>query len=455
MKIKLPHNFEPREYQLPFLEAMDAGIKRAVLVWHRRSGKEKTCLNLLVKKTQERVGAYYYAFPELNQGRKVLWDGADKDGRRFIDHFPKQMVEGEPNNTEMKIKCKNGSLFQVIGADRFNSVMGTNPIGIVFSEYSLQNPSVWGYFRPILAENGGWAIFNFTPRGENHSYDIYNMAMANSKEWFAQLLSVNETKAIPQSILDQERKEIIHLHGNDALYLQEYECNFSVPLSGAYYASQIMDVYKEGRASNVPYEDRMPVDTWWDLGVNDQTSIWFTQSIGSELRMIDYYQNVGEGLPHYAGKLKEKGYVYKTHNAPHDIGVKELGTGKTRLETAKGLGIDFTVVPRVSIEDGIEASRSLFRKCWFDAKKCETGLNALKNYRKQYDDQRKCFLDHPYHDWTSNAADAFRYCAVGLNYKLSPTKGSYIKKEEVETKGWVGGAYVPVKPREPEYARNY
>lgn len=424
MTITVPYNFTPRPYQLPILRAMDQGCKRAVQVWHRRAGKEKTDLaGIVSKKMLERVGAYYYVFPEFAQGRKVIWDGADRDGFRFIDHFPKELLDGKPNDTEMKLRYKNGSLFQVIGSDRYNAVMGTNPVGMILSEYSLQDPSCWSYFRPILAENDGWAVFNYTPRGENHAYDLYEMAKADpfdpktGKGWFVQLLTVDETGAVRAEVLEQEKKEIVRLTGNDALYQQEYHCNFTVPISGAYYADQISKAYKEGRVGNVPHEQRLTVDTWWDLGFNDRMAIWFTQSVGQELRVIDYLEDSGKGLPFYIDKIKEKGYVYSKHTAPHDIDVHELSTGKTRRETASGLGINFEVAPNLHIIDGIEAVRLIFNKCWFDKERCKSGLNALKNYRKQWDDKRKTWLNNPYHDWSSNGSDAFRYMAVSLDMR--------------------------------------
>lgn len=397
---------------------MDSGFKRAVQVWHRRSGKEKTDLaGIISKKMLERVGSYYYVFPELLQGRKVIWDGADINGFRFLDHFPKELLAGEPNNTEMKLRYKNGSLFQIVGSDHYDSVMGTNPVGIVFSEYSLQDPSCWSYFRPILAENGGWAIFNFTPRGENHAYDLYELAKNDLKNWFCQLLTVDDTGAISKEVLEQERREIIRLHGNDALFLQEYYCNFTVPIAGAYYADNIIKAYADGRVGNVPHEPRVAVDTWWDLGINDRMAIWFTQSVGMETRIIDFYEASGFGLPHYISVLKEKPYVYSKHTAPHDIEVRELSSGKTRRDTARSLGIDFEVAPKLPVHEGIDACRSLFSSCWFDAKKCQAGLNALKNYRKQYDEKRKTYLNQPYHDWSSNAADAFRTLATALDFR--------------------------------------
>ena len=450
MEVTLPHKFEPRFYQIPLLAAMDSGFRRAVQVWHRKSGKEKTDWNIIVKKSQERIGNYWYIFPKLTQARKVLWEGIDQNGIKFLDHIPKQIIDGEPNSTLMVVRLKNGSTIQLVGSDTFDYSIGGNPVGVVISEYAITDPMVWAYIRPILANNGGWIIFNFTPRGENHAYDIYNLSKNDPKNWFCQLLTVEDTKAIPKEVLEQERREIIALHGNDSLYQQEYFCNFSVPIAGAYYAAQINLVYQEGRVGNVPYEDSVPVDTWWDLGVNDYMSIWFTQSVGVEVRVIDYYQNNGEGFPHYAGVLKERGYVYGTHTAPHDIKVQEMGTGRTRIETARSHGINFKICPKLPLMDGINACRSIFRKCWFDKTKCVDGLNGLKNYTKQFDEERKTYLDAPYHSWASHASDAFRTFGVMQKYEYSPTKAAYVQKEFSRQVGWNAGSYVPEWLNEPE-----
>jgi len=415
MEITLPFNYIPRPYQLPILSALDNGKKRIVWVSHRRSGKDKSCINIMAKKMFQRVGSYYYVFPTYNQGRKILWDGIDKEGKRFLDHFPKELIVGKPNDTEMKLRFKNGSLFQVVGADNINSIVGTNPVGVVFSEYSLIDPAAWGFIRPILAENDGWAIFVFTPRGENHAYDIYELAK-NSPDWHCQINPVSQTKVISQEILDQERVEIIRLNGDDALYQQEYECSFTVPIAGSYYANNVQQAFKDGRVGNVPHESRLTVDTWWDLGINDKMAIWFTQSVGQEIRVIDYYENTGQGFPHYIGKLQEKGYVYGIHTAPHDIEVRELSNGMSRRDTARNLGVNFQVCPKLPIYEGIDAVRGIFSRLWFDQKKCHDGLNALKNYRKQYDEKRKTYLNQPYHDWSSNAADALRILATGMTY---------------------------------------
>ncbi len=396
MKITLPHNFTPRPYQVPLLSALDGGIKRAVIVWHRRSGKDKTCLNYVAKKMLERPGAYYYVFPTYTQGKKILWDGIDKDGQKIIDkHFPKEFLDGKPNDTEMKLHVKGGALLQVIGSDNIDSIVGTNPVMVVFAEYSLQDPRAWAFVRPILAENDGIAIFNFTPRGENHAYDIFKLAKSDPGNWFCQLLTVDDTGVLSPEILVQEKREIEKIDGNDALYQQEYYCNFTVPIPGAYYAEHIMRAYQEGRVSGVPHDTRFPVYTFWDLGINDKMSIWFLQVIGNELHLIDYYECNGKGLDHYAKIVKEKSYVYEKHFAPHDIEVRELSTGVSRKDAAENLGIRFMVAPKLTVADGINATRSIFNRCWFDDVKCHDGINALKNFQTKDEYQKAVYPQDP------------------------------------------------------------
>lgn len=426
MTITLPHNYQPRTYQINLLKAIDSGYKRAVAIWHRRAGKDKTLINLIAKKMLERVGTYYYLFPTYSQGKKIIWNGMDRDGFKFIDHIPEE-IRRRTDNTEMIIELKNGSIFQVIGTDKIDSIVGTNPIGCVFSEYSLQNPKAWDFLRPILAENGGWAVFNYTPRGKNHGYDLYQMAKDNP-DWYTELLTVNDTKIITDEMIDAER-----VSGMDEdLIQQEFYCCFNAAIQGAYYSKQIKKAEEENRITNVPYEASLPVHTFWDLGVGDSTCIWFIQAVGKELRMIDYYEASGEGLPYYAKILKERGYVYGTHNAPHDIAVRELGSGKSRIETAKSLGIDFKIVKNISIEDGINAVRLVFDKCWFDATKCKQGLNALINYHKEYDENRKEYKNTAYHDWSSHAADGFRMFAVGYDNISNNDFNSIMSKNEQE-----------------------
>lgn len=227
-RIRLPFEFVPRPYQRPFFAAMEAGKLRAVLVHHRRAGKDKTMLNYMVKEMWKRVGTYHYVFPEYNQGRKVLWDGIDRDGFRFMDHIP-QIIRKDTNHTEMKITLKNGSVFQIVGSDKMDNIVGTNPIGIAFSEYPLQKTNVWDYYRPILAENGGWAIFGFTPRGMNHGWKILQQARENRDSWFSEVLTVDDTEVVPVDVLAQEKKEM-----PAALFRQEYYCEF-IEGAGAFF----------------------------------------------------------------------------------------------------------------------------------------------------------------------------------------------------------------------------
>uniref|UniRef100_A0A6M3IM29 Putative terminase n=1 Tax=viral metagenome TaxID=1070528 RepID=A0A6M3IM29_9ZZZZ len=363
----------------------------------------------------EQVGTYFYFFPTYNQGKKILWEGRDKDGFKFTDHIPEE-IRTRTNSTEMLIEIQNGSIFQVIGTDNIDSIVGTNPIGCVFSEYALQNPDAWRFIRPILAENGGWAVFNYTPRGKNHGFDLYQLAK-REKSWFVELLTVDDTKAISQEVLEQEKVEIIDDTGDDALFYQEYYCSFDAPMQGSYYGKQIIQLEKNKQITKVPHDETLMVDTWWDLGVADSTAIWFTQTVGNEIRVINYFEDSGEGLAYYIGKLNEMkdeyGYIYRYHHAPHDIEVRELGTGKSRYEVAQGLGIDFYIVPNIPVEDGINAVRSILKRCWFDQEKCKDGLNALMCYHKEWDDKRQEFKPKPYHDWSSHGSDSFRYLAVG------------------------------------------
>ena len=346
-------------------------------------------------------------FPTYAQAKKVLWDGRDREGFPFMGHIPHQIVKTS-NETELRKELVNGSAIQLIGTDNIDSVLGTNPIGCVFSEYAMQDPKAWDYMRPILRENGGWAIFDYTPRGKNHGYSLFRMAQSNP-EWFAERLTVDDTKALTPADIDKERREGM----SEELIQQEYYCSFEGVQFGAYYGKQLQQAESDGRIGKVSYETELGVETWWDLGIGDSTTIWFTQSVGREVRVIDYYEASGEGLPHYAKVLQSKPYIYSKHNAPHDIEVRELGSGRSRKEIAQSLGIVFQVVPNVSVEDGIEAARAILSRCWFDREKCERGLNALASYHKSWDDKLKTWKSFPQHDWASHGADAFRYLAVG------------------------------------------
>lgn len=407
MEITLPHLFNPRPYQLPLLEAFDSGnYDRFVQLWHRRSGKDKVNLNIIAREMQEKPGIYYYFFPTYSQGKKALWEAIGKDGMPYIKHFPEELVE-TINQTEMKVKYNNGSIFQIIGTDDIDRVVGTNPRGVVFSEYSLQNPKAWDFIRPILLENGGWAIFNFTARGKNHAYDLY-MSGLNNPHWFVQKLTVDDTHALSVEDIQRERDEGM----TEDMVQQEYYCSFTAAIQGSYYYAQYDEAERAGRFGNVPYDEQLPVYTVWDLGIGDSMAIGFFQLLGQEVRMIDYLEATGQGLPWYAQQIQQKGYVYGDHFAPHDIKVRELGTGKSRLETAKALGINFKVVESLPVQDGIDAARALFKRLWVDETKCKDFLRLIPQYTKEYDEAKKVFKNTPLHDWTSHGADMYRYAAI-------------------------------------------
>ena len=423
--IKVPVDWEPRDYQLPIWKYMEDGGKRAVAVWHRRAGKDLFAINFIAWCACQRVGLYWHMLPKYAQGRKVAWEGMTREGKKFLDAFPKQLIDGEPNNNEMRLRLKNGSIYQVVGSDEPDRLVGANPIGCVFSEYSISDPSCWDFMRPILAENGGWAMFIFTPRGKNHGWDILQQAKGNPK-WFSQTLTVEDTKAIDMSLIEEDRASGMP----EEMIQQEYYVSFEAPLVGAYYAVQMEKMEKDGRVGSIPYEPRLEVHTAWDLGVGDSTAILFYQMVGQEIRVIDFYSNSGEGLTHYAKVVKEKDYVYGRHYAPHDIEVREFTTGKSRLETARGLGIRFTVLPKLSVEDGIDAVRNILPRMWVDGVRCKELLRAMREYRKEWDEKNKCYRSKPLHDWASDMCDALRYMAIGL--RSARTKEKLPERAESE-----------------------
>jgi hypothetical protein len=438
----LPHNFTPRAYQRPGWDALTGGIERGLFLWHRRSGKDKTCFNLMLKRSQERVGNYAYIYPTYRQGKKALWNAIDKDGFKVIDHCPPALLAKPPNETEMLLSLTNGSTIQVIGADNIDSIVGTNPVGIVLSEYALMAPSVLDFLRPILRENGGWLVVNFTPRGQNHAFDLYE-AVRDNPDWYVSVLTVDDTGVLSADDIDAERRAGM----SEELIQQEFFVNFESGNVGSYYGRLLADASSDGRIGRVAYEPGLPVHTRWDLGVGDATAIWLWQDVGRERRFVDYYEASGEGLPHYVAWLQGRGYVYGRHYAPHDIAVREFSSGVSRLDTARTLGIRFEVVPLHSLEDGIEAVRQELPRCWFDKERCKDGIAALRDYHKDYDEVRQVFRPRPAHSWSSHGSDAFRTGSMGhiggpvVSWNRPPTTADapWLRKPQrrEEERGWV------------------
>jgi phage terminase large subunit len=414
-EVRLPmlRGFSPRAYQWPVFEAYEDGKRHFCLVWHRRAGKDKISFALMVVAAFDRVGNYYYVFPNYTQGKKALWD-ALQGGERAIDLCPPELV-AQRNHSEMRLTLVNGSTIQIVGSDNVDSLVGTNPVGLVFSEYSLQSPLVWQFLRPILVENGGWALFNFTPRGANHAQDLYELATVEP-DWFCSRLTAEDTGVFAPEELASERRQM-----SEELFRQEYYCDFEAGNEGSYYGRLLSAAKDDGRIGRVPAEPGLPVHTSWDLGVGDATAIWFFQVVGRERHYVDYYESSGEGLPHYVRNLQQRNYVYGRHFAPHDIEVREFSSGTSRIDTARQLGIRFEVIPQHTLEDGIEAARLLLPRCWFDSERCKDGIAALRAYHKAFDDRRQTWRDRPEHDWSSHAADAFRYGAMATIEAALPT----------------------------------
>lgn len=428
-KLRLPNNWDPRNYQLPAWKALENGIRRACLVWHRRAGKDEVSLHWTAVSAIQKPATYWHMLPKANQARKAIWDAINpRTGKRRIDEaFPLE-IRANTRENEMMIKFINGSTWQVVGADNYDALVGSPPYGIVFSEYSLADPSAWDYLRPILAENGGWAIFIYTPRGKNHGYQLHRMAEKNP-EWYSERLTVDDTKVISNDLITSERAAGM----SEDMIQQEFFCSFEAANPGSYYGKYMQDAWSQGRITGVPVDPILPCQTYWDLGISDAMSIWITQEYGQEIRCVHYYENSGEGMAHYADYLNEwskaKKVKFDRHVAPHDIQVRELGTGKSRLETAATLGIRFEVAPMLEIPDGIEAVRRILPKCWMDELGCAKGINALTEYSKDWDEKNRVFKEKPRHDWASHGSDAFRMLAVSIRERAKLKKsGRYDEK---------------------------
>lgn len=418
-RIRIPNDWRPRPYQRPLWDYLESGGKRAVAVWHRRSGKDDVDLHWTAVAAHQRIGTYWYLLPQATQARKAIWEAVNPHtGKRRIDEAFPQALRARTRENEMFIRFQNGSTWQVVGSDRYDALVGAPPVGVVFSEWALSDPQAWAYMRPIMAENGGWALFNYTPRGRNHGLTTLETAKTEPS-WFGEVLTVEQTGVFTPEILDQERRELILEHGDDfgeALFQQEYFCSFQAAVIGAYYGREMVNADSDGRIGKVPWEPSVPVDTAWDLGIGDSTAIWFCQRVAKEWRLIDYIENNSVGLDWYVKELRERPYVYGEHILPHDAEVRSLNDGKTRVETLHSLGLTQTkTLPRRRLEEGTNAARLVLPRCWFDAVKCAKGIEALRSYRRNYDQRLKVFSDQPLHDWASHAADAFRYLAQGLD----------------------------------------
>lgn len=411
-QIKL-NRFKPRSYQVPILDALEnKGYKKILVVMGRRAGKDIVSFNAMIRMALRRVGIYYYLLPTATQARKVMFDGITMDSMKIIDFIPSELVKGI-NIQQMKITLINNSIIQFCGSENYDSLRGTNAVGIVFSEYAYQHPMAYPTLRPILLANDGWAIFISTPFGSNHFHTLYEIAKSNPHEWFVYYAPVSVTQHISE---EQIQAEIDTGEISPDMARQEYYCDFSTGAVGSYYASYLNKMELEGRITQVDWEPNFPVHSAWDLGVRDETVIIMFQVIGKAVHILDVYSNSSVGLEHYINVLQTKPYTWGRHIAPHDIQVREFTAGGlSRFEKAMQLGFKFTVAPNLSLMDGIECVRTTLPRIYIDEKKCRPLIAALRNYRKEYDSARKVYKPTPLHDHNSHYCDALRYLAVSLS----------------------------------------
>ena len=423
--INVPHNFKPRDYQLQLFAAMD-GVKgqpetkkkRAILRWHRRAGKDKACFAYMCKEMASIPGVYYYLFPTYSQGKKALWETVDKDGFKLLDHLPKELI-ARKSNMEMMIELTNGSVFRIIGTDQIDKIVGTNPRGCVFSEYSLQSPEAWTFIAPILAENEGWAIFNGTPRGRNHMYKM-EMAAKNWDDWYISQLTVEDSGLINNAAMASKIEEDRVLHGDDYVD-QEYYVTYTAGVKGTFYSEHVDHARTQGRIGLYPHDPNLPVDTFWDLGMDGHTCVWFRQIYGRGVVFIDYLEDSNRDPVFYVNELKNRGYTYRTHYFPWD------GNQRSKIHTITpvqyysslmrehGISSDIVTVPRTSVQAGIDSVKMRFGRYYFHEGLCDEALNKLVLYRRRYDKSKGVFLPQPVADENSHCADALRMEATSEN----------------------------------------
>ncbi|MGI9250855.1 MAG: hypothetical protein ACR2PR_06620 [Pseudohongiellaceae bacterium] len=436
--IEMPYQFDTRPYQDPLYDALlpadgSDPVKRAVEIWHRRAGKDKTVWNITITRSQMDVGYYLYLFPTSAQAKKAIWLGRGGDKIKFMDHIPPELV-ANTNKTEMYIEMTNGSIIQLGGSDNFDAYMGTNPIWIVFSEWAICNPVAWDYFRPILVENNGTAVFIYTPRGRNHGYTTYKRAVAgmraDSERWHASLLGYKTTGVLTE---EQVRREVEEEGMSGPKAEQEFDCSFDAEIEGAIFGTEMRTARSDNRVGFFPVDKALPVITAWDLGRSDFNAIWFAQVVGREIRLVHYYQNRLKGMPHYIQYCKEwarnkEVSLHHTHFAPHDINVTEYAADQKRIDVATQHGWNFTAVGRTSEEDGISAIRKCFPRFFIDEHECEHGISAVEEYQFDVkkedealnDEMMKTWSPKPKHNWASHGTKALQYLCQGLDDTFLP-----------------------------------
>lgn len=429
-RIRIPNGFTPRPYQRRAMAYFDNGGTRALTVWHRRGGKDLTALHQTCKMMHKRVGAYWHIFPTAEQGKKAIWEGFTKDGKRTLEEVFPSAIRQSPRvfspNGEMVVTLKNGSIWRLLGSDKME-VVGAGPVGVVFSEFALAKPRTWDLIRPMLRENGGWAWMITTPRGRNHAKHLFDMARQDPK-WFCDLKTLFDTRAYdPEATIAEERASGMP----EELIAQEYLCDFNAANVGSFYGTALAALDARGGLAEFEPSGRDNIHTSWDLGKSDDTAIWWWRPTPSGVEILDHYASHGEEVEHYAKVLEDRatehGWKYRCHWLPHDARAKTLATRQSVVEQmAKHVGAErVRITPNLAFRDGVAASRRLLGvarihpRCAYVAgnKDCD-GIEALRAYHREWDDEKKCFSERPVHDWSSHTADAFRYVAVVVRNEL-------------------------------------
>lgn len=441
-RIELPHLYRPRDYQQDFWDAFHGeGIhagkdyKIFVKVWHRRAGKDMTDWNAAIERTAEEPMTCKYAFPTNDMARENLWESYTNDGMRFTEFVPLELrvrrnkTDDGLNDSLKRIELITGGSIRVISVHKPGRARGGNSKIFVLSEFQAMDPLIIDIIMPIIEANGGILLINMTANGDSAAKGMME-AWEADPDVYTSTLTVDDTPVFTEPQMVRIRRQTVErfvARGQseeeaNAFVDQEYYCSWESPVIGSYFGAGMRRAKDEGRITRVPHEELLPVETWWDLGVDDSMSIWFVQLFNREIRLIDYFESSGEGFAYYSRVLKGqqedfermKYYNYSRHFGPHDIKVRNMGEdARTRLEVAKSVGIKFTPVKRVGMkEEGHEAIRSILSRCWFDEVNCKRGINALKGYKKDWNEKMMVYEDHPVHDWTSHGTDAFQTGAL-------------------------------------------
>lgn len=406
-EVTLPYT--PRQ---PFMSFHKRHHRWACLVAHRRAGKTVAAINDIIRAAlmcKSPMPLFGYVAPYRSQAKSIVWD--------YLKKFSEPILK-DSNESELQVTLVNNAKIRLFGADNADAMRGLGFDGIYMDEYGDFKPSVWGnVIRPALSDKQGWAVFGGTPKGKNQFWQIYNMASKSPDEWFTLRLPASQSGLLPQSELAANKAQL-----SEDQYLQEYECSFEAAIIGAFYGKEMFNATEEGRITHVDYDPAVPVHTAWDLGYRDDTAIWWYQVVRREIHVIDYYAISGANIAQLADVIKSKPYKYGKHYLPHDARAKTLAAqGKSVIEQlGEHLGLShLTIVPDLSVQDGIQAVRQMLPDTWFDITRCEEGIEALRQYQREYDEDKKAFRQTPRHDWASHPADAFRMLAI--SWRIEPT----------------------------------